>query len=105
MSILLENRNWTLPVVHYFKWKLEFFSNILSVVALHKKINLHRKAKFGCKNIIKYSKDVCIGASFSVQIIEVFPGTGYKNNKAYPVNYDTTIMHKIYETKYSFCLN
>ena len=27
-----ENRNWTFPVVHYFTWKLEFFSNILSVV-------------------------------------------------------------------------
>ena len=29
---LLENRNWTFPVVHYFTWKLEFFSNILSML-------------------------------------------------------------------------
>ena len=29
---LLENRNWTFPVVGYFKWKLEIFSNILSIV-------------------------------------------------------------------------
>ena len=28
---LLENRNWAFPVVLYFTWKLEFFSNILSV--------------------------------------------------------------------------
>ena len=27
---LLENKNWTFP--NYFKWKLEFFSNILSLV-------------------------------------------------------------------------
>ena len=29
---LLENKNWTFPVVRYFTWKLEFLSNILSVV-------------------------------------------------------------------------
>ena len=29
---LLENRNWTFPVVHYFTWKLEFFSNIFSLL-------------------------------------------------------------------------
>ena len=29
---LLENRNWAFPVVRYFTWKLEFFSNISSVV-------------------------------------------------------------------------
>ena len=29
---LLENRSWTFPVVRYFSRKLEFFSNILSLV-------------------------------------------------------------------------
>ena len=29
---LLENRNWTFPVERYFKWKLEFFSHILTVI-------------------------------------------------------------------------
>ena len=29
---LLENRNWTFPVVRYFTWKLEPLSNISSVV-------------------------------------------------------------------------
>ena len=27
-----ENRNWMYPVVRYFTWKLEFFSNILPLV-------------------------------------------------------------------------
>lgn len=36
--------------------------------------------------MIKHFKDVCIGASLSFQIIEAFPGTGYKNNRVCPVN-------------------
>lgn len=36
--------------------------------------------------VIKHFKDVCIGASFSFQIIEAFPGTGYKNSRVCPVN-------------------
>ena len=28
----LENRNWTFPVVRYFTSKMEFFSNVLSVL-------------------------------------------------------------------------
>ena len=31
---LLENRSWTFPVERYFTWKLEFFSNILSVLVM-----------------------------------------------------------------------
>ena len=31
---LLENRNWTSPVVHYFTLKLEFLWNILSVLVV-----------------------------------------------------------------------
>ena len=31
---LLENRNWTFPVVRYFTWKLEFFSNTFSVLVV-----------------------------------------------------------------------
>ena len=36
-SILLKNswnRNWTFPVVCYFKWKLEFISNTLSMIVV-----------------------------------------------------------------------
>ena len=28
----LKNRNWIFPVVRYFTWKLEFISNILSMI-------------------------------------------------------------------------
>ena len=31
---LLENTNWTFPVVRYFTWKLKLFSNILSVLVI-----------------------------------------------------------------------
>ena len=31
---LLRNRNWTFPVVRYFKWKLGFVSNILSIIVI-----------------------------------------------------------------------
>ena len=29
----MKNRNWTFPIVPYFTWKLEFISNILSMIA------------------------------------------------------------------------
>ena len=45
----------------------------------------------GCEYVIKHLKDVCIGASFSVQIIEAFPGTGYKNNRVCPVDRETRL--------------
>ena len=35
---LVENRNWTFPVVHDFTWKLEFFSNILSVFVVENSV-------------------------------------------------------------------
>ena len=38
-----------------------------TALPLHKRINLHRRAKSGCENDIKYFKDVCIGASFPVK--------------------------------------
>ena len=34
---LVENRNWTFSIVHYFTWKLNFFSNILSVIVSAKR--------------------------------------------------------------------
>ena len=38
---------------------------------------------------LDYFKDVCVGASFSVQITEVFPGIGYQNSKVCPVKHKT----------------
>ena len=52
-----------------------------TTLLLHKGISLHRRAKSGCEDVMKHFKDVCVGASSSVQITEVFPGTGYKINK------------------------
>ena len=66
-----------------------------TTLPLHKRINLHRKAKYGCKYVIKHFKDVCIGASFPVQISEVFPGTGY-NNKLCPAKCETRLDREDY---------
>ena len=41
-------------------------------------------------------KDVCIGASISFEIIEVFPDTGCKNNKLCPVNHETRLYREDY---------
>ena len=57
-----------------------------TTLLLHKRISVHRSAKSGCKDVIKHSKDICVSASFSGQIIEVFPGNINKNNKVSPVN-------------------
>ena len=46
-----------------------------TTLPLHKRINLHSRADPGCKNAIIHFKNVCVHASFSVQIIEAFPGT------------------------------
>ena len=43
---------------------------------LHKRNNLHRSANSRYEYVTKHLKDVCVGTSLSVQITEVFPGTG-----------------------------
>ena len=55
-----------------------------TALPLHKRINIHRKAKTGCEYVIKHFKETCKGASFNVQILEKFVGNGYKNNKVDP---------------------
>ena len=42
-------------------------------------MNIHRKAKTGCERFIDHFKNVCAGASFSVQIIEKLEGDGRTN--------------------------
>ena len=44
-------------------------------------MNLHRKAKTGCKHVIKHFRKACPGAGFKIQVIEIFSGSGYRNNK------------------------
>ena len=53
-------------------------------------------AKSGCEYVIKHFEDDCIGVSFSVQIIEVIPGTEYKNNKVCPVNCENMLDREDY---------
>ena len=48
-------------------------------------MNIHRTGKSGCEHMINHFCDVCPGSTFSIQIIEVFKGDGYNNNKVCPV--------------------
>ena len=42
-------------------------------------MNIHRRAKCGCKIAINHFKNVCPGAKFSIHVLEKLPGDGYKN--------------------------
>ena len=55
-----------------------------SVIPVNKRMNIHRKGKSGCEIAIDHYKNVCPGATFSVQILEKLPGNGYKNGKVDP---------------------
>ena len=50
-----------------------------SVVPLHLRMNIHRKGKSGCEILIDHFKNCCPNASFTIRVIEVLPGNGYKN--------------------------
>ena len=50
-----------------------------SAIPLHKRINIHRRGKSGCEVLINHFTNVCPNSSFSIQILEVLPGDGYKN--------------------------
>ena len=66
---------------------------------LHKSIDLRRNVKYECAHFIKHFKDVCVCASFLVQIIEVFPSTAYKNNTVCQVNLQTRLDRENYWTE------
>ena len=55
-----------------------------SVRPLNLRMNIHRTSKSGCQISIDHYKDVCPGATFSIQILEVLPGDGYLNGKIDP---------------------
>lgn len=57
-----------------------------TTLPLDKRINLHRRVRSGWKYFMKVFKDVYVSASFLVQMIKIFPGTGYRRNKACLVN-------------------
>ena len=50
-----------------------------SVTPLHLRINIHRKGKSGCEILINHFHNTCPNSSFTIQILEVLPGNGYKN--------------------------
>ena len=50
-----------------------------SVIPLHRRMNIHRRGKSGCEIAIDHFKNVCPGATFTIQILESLPGNGYSN--------------------------
>ena len=56
-----------------------------STIPLNKRMNIHRTAKTGCEHMIKHFRDSCPGAGFNIQIVEIFDGNGYSNNKVCPI--------------------
>ena len=50
-----------------------------SVIPLHLRMNIHRKGKSGCEVLINHFKNCCPNSSFTICVIEVLPGNGYKN--------------------------
>ena len=52
-----------------------------SIVPINLRMNIHRAGKSSCKMFNEHYKDVCPGATFSIQILEKLPGNGYKNGK------------------------
>ena len=81
-----------------------------TTLSLYEKINLHKRAKSGYMYVIKNVKAVCVSASWSVQIIEICPGTEYKNRMVCPVNRETRLGKEdcwieILRTSYVYSLN
>ena len=52
-----------------------------TVQRCHKRMNFHRKGKCGCEYIIQHFSECCKNETFLIQIIEKFPGNGYKNGE------------------------
>ena len=50
-----------------------------NIILLHKRINIHRTSKKGCKVLIDHFENVCPNSSFSVQVVEKLEGNGYAN--------------------------
>ena len=65
MSILAKNswinRNWSFPVVHYFTWKIQFVSNILSTVVATPRKKIGKSLKPEAKQAVLdfFENDEC----------------------------------------------
>ena len=46
-----------------------------TTIPLHKRINIHRTSKTGCE--IKHFDKTCKAFSFTIQVLEILPGSGY----------------------------
>ena len=53
--------------------------NMLTIIHMNLRMNMHRKGKSGCEIVINHFTQVCPGAKFSIQVLEKLPGDGYKN--------------------------
>ena len=48
-----------------------------TTIPLHKRINIHRTSKTGCEIVIKHFDKTCKAFSFTIQVLEILPGSGY----------------------------
>ena len=48
-----------------------------TIIPFHKRNNIHRTAKDGCKHLFRQSDEVCDGHHFEYRILEKLPGNGY----------------------------
>ena len=51
---------------------------------LNERMNRHRTAQSGCEHVLNHLKETCVGATFSIQILENFSGSGYVHKKVCP---------------------
>ena len=51
-----------------------------TIIPFHKRNNIHRTAKDGCKHEVRHSNEVCDGHHFEYRILEKLPGNGYLSN-------------------------
>ena len=71
---LLTNRNWTFPLVRYFSWKLEFASNILSMVAsTNRFLLLTRPGPFKLNLFNNFGDSKVTEHNFNLKIEELSP--------------------------------
>ena len=51
-----------------------------TIIPFHKRNNIHRTAKDGCKHEVRHCNEVCDGHHFEYRILEKLPGNGYNSS-------------------------
>ena len=51
-----------------------------TIIPFHKRNNIHRTAKDGCKHEVRHCNEVCDGHHFEYRILEKLPGNGYDSH-------------------------